>query len=325
MPEGRDPKVAVVGATGAVGNQLLELIASRGLAASELRLFAGESGSSETVKVGDDEVPVESLENASALAGFDIAFLAVPEGFAAEIVSADPGPILIDLSAANRPPSEDVPILAPGLTARERIGQLAGNKVFGTPHPAAHVIATLIKALTPAPNLVAATLMLSASAGGKGVVAKVVQQTADLLSARLDLEEDETQRGFNAQMREHERAMAATIAAQTAELIGSETQLALQVITIPVLYGSGIAIDIALQRNGEPIVDAIRSAPGVLLVEADEPLGVIDAIGQEAILAQAEVRPGGLALWCVFDNTRMAALDALWIAETLTKSAARLT
>jgi len=53
-------------------------------------------------------------------------------------------------------------------------------------------------------------------------------------------------------------------------------------------------------------------------------LGVIDAVGQEAIVVSVETRPQSVSLWCVFDNTRLAALSALWIAETLALSSPTL-
>ncbi|HEY6418282.1 MAG TPA: hypothetical protein VIX59_04695 [Candidatus Binataceae bacterium] len=317
MSETGEPKVAVVGATGAVGNQLLDLIAARSFAPSGLRLFATAKGAGETVAVGDEELLVANLESPAALAEFDIAFLAVPAICAAEIISANPGPKLIDLSAAARAPSPEAPMVSPGLTARDRIAKLSALGVFAIPHPVAHVLATCLKALEIPAGMVAATAMLGASSGGKGLVARTVEQTTDLLSARLDLEEDETQRGFNLFMREHERSIAGAATAQVAAMLSPAPELRLQTVSVPVLYGSAITIEIPADGGGEVMIELIRGAPGVLLTEEGEPLSVIDAVGQEAILVQAEPRPHGLSLWCVFDNVRLAALTALWIAETL--------
>jgi aspartate-semialdehyde dehydrogenase len=317
----REPRVAVVGATGAVGNQLVELIAERGFRTGALRLFARESEAERSVESGGAEHSVEPLESTASLQDFDLAFLALPQDGAAEIVSANPGPLLIDLSAAVRAPAAGVPLFAPGLRARESLAGSRG-RVFGTPHPAAHVLATCLNAIAPEQSCVAATAMLGASAGGKAMVARAVDQTTDLLGARLDLEDDETQRGFNLFMREHERAMADVIAAHTAALLRTQPNLMLQAVAAPILYGSAITIGVALGgAETAPAIDRIRSAPGLLLVEESEPLGVIDAIGQDAILMQAAAGAAGLMLWCAFDNARIAALLALWIAETLIAAA----
>jgi aspartate-semialdehyde dehydrogenase len=327
MSTTREPRVAVVGATGAVGNQLIELIAARGFQLSELKLFATEAGAMQTVDAAGEERLVDALESPADLRDFDIAFLAVPASRAAEIVAAQPGPILIDLSAANRPPA-DVPMVAPGLTSREALGQMRNAKLFAVPHPAAHVLATCLKALGIHTGFVVSTAMLGASAGGRDVLTAAVDQTTDLLSARLELDDDDTQRGFNAFMREHERSLATAITAQIATLLDKAPPLSIQVVAIPVLHGSALTVDIqrprAIKGNGDDPVELLRVAPGILIAEEGEPLGVIDAVGQEAIVVSVETRADSLSLWCVFDNTRLTALGALWIAETLALSSPTL-
>ena len=327
MSTTREPRVAVVGATGAVGNQLIELIAARGFQLSELKLFATEAGAMQTVDAAGEERLVDALESPADLRDFNIAFLATPAPRAAEIVAAQPGPILIDLSAANRPHS-DVPMVAPGLTSRETFAQLRNAKLFAVPHPAAHVLATCLKALGIHTGFVTSTAMLGASASGRDVLTAAVDQTTDLLSARLELDDDETQRGFNAFMREHERSLATAITAQIATLLEKAPPLSVQVVAIPVLHGSALTVDIqrprAIKGNGDDPVELLRVAPGILIAEEGEPLGVIDAVGQEAIVVSVETRADSLSLWCVFDNTRLTALGALWIAETLALSSPTL-
>jgi aspartate-semialdehyde dehydrogenase len=311
-----EPRVAVVGATGAVGNQLIELIAARGFQLSELKLFASEKGAMQTLDADGEERLVESLENAEDLRGFDLAFLAIPAPRAAEIVSAAPGPTLIDLSAAGQRPSI-IPMVAPGLTSRAEVEKLRSAKVFATPHPMAHVIATCLKALDARTGFVTATALLGASAGGRDALAAAVDQTTDLLSARLQLDDDDVQRGFNAFVREHERSVAAAIVAQVHSLLGKSPALAVQAVGVPVLHGSAVAIDMPARAEIHDARELLRGAPGLLLAEEGEPLGVIDAVGQEAIVVSVEENAQSLSLWCVFDNTRLAALGALWIAEML--------
>jgi len=316
MTLSREPRVAVVGATGAVGNQQNELNAARGFQLSELKLFASEKGAMQTLDADGEERLVESLENPEDLRGFDLAFLAVPAPRAAEIVSAAPGPTLIDLSGAGQRPSI-IPMVAPGLTSRAEIEKLRSAKVFATPHPMAHVIATCLKALDARTGFVTATALLGASAGGRDALAAAVDQTTDLLSARLQLDDDDVQRGFNAFVREHERSVATAIVAQVYSLLGKSPALAVQAVGVPVLHGSAVAIDMPARAEIHDARELLRGAPGLLLAEEGEPLGVIDAVGQEAIVVSVEETAQSLSLWCVFDNTRLAALGALWIAEML--------
>ncbi len=323
MPLPREPRVAVVGATGVVGNQIIDLIGARGFQIGELKLFATTAGSAQTLDAAGEERLVEPLASPDDLRGFDLAFLAIPAAGASEIVSAKPGPILIDLSSANRAPS-DLPLVAPGLTPRAKFEQLQDHKVFTIPHPAAHVLATCLNALSAHSGFVAATALLGASAGGRDNLTTTVDQTTDLLNARLELDDDAIQRGFNAFMREHERAVATAISSQVISLLDRSPILAVQVAAMPVLHGSAIAIDLPALFDGGDARELLRVAPGVLIAEEGEPLGIIDAVGQEAIVVSVEDRPGALSLWCVFDNTRLAALGALWIAETLTLGSSAL-
>jgi aspartate-semialdehyde dehydrogenase len=324
MADFREPKVAIVGATGAVGNQLVELIGARGFPLADLKLFATESGAAETItdSSGEDRL-VEVMHAPSELREFDIAFLALPAPRAAEIVEANPGPTLIDLSAASQPPGK-APIVAPGLTSREHLESLRATTVFAVPHPVAHALAACIRTVDPGSRFITATAALGASAAGRRAVAIAVEQTTDLLSARLDLEDDEIQLGFNMFVRESQRGLAAAISAQTDRLLGAHHELALQVIAVPVLHGSGLAVTLPAADEYDRMVAALHAAPGLLVQEPGEPLGVIDAVGQEAIIVSAERAGPGLALLCVFDNARLAALDALWIAETLVRSPSNL-
>jgi aspartate-semialdehyde dehydrogenase len=208
-------------------------------------------------------------------------------------------------------------MVAPGLTSRAEIEKLRSAKVFATPHPMAHVIATCLKALDARTGFVTATALLGASAGGRDALAAAVDQTTDLLSARLQLDDDDVQRGFNAFVREHERSVATAIVAQVYSLLGKSPGLAVQAVGVPVLHGSAVAIDMPARAEIHDARELLRGAPGLLLAEEGEPLGVIDAVGQEAIVVSVEENAQSLSLWCVFDNTRLAALGALWIAEML--------
>src|SRR5437588_355393 len=79
---------------------------------------------------------------------------------------------------------------------------------------AAGVLESIIKSFEDAPALVAATLILSASTDGKEEVGDLIQQSADVLNGRLDLEEDEIQTAFNLGLDPEVKELTATIAAQ---------------------------------------------------------------------------------------------------------------
>jgi aspartate-semialdehyde dehydrogenase len=314
---GRQPRVAVVGSTGTVGGQLVDLINEREFPFAELKLFASEAGSSETIEDEGIRYPVERLNAASDLAHFDIAFLAVPEERALELIEEHPGPILIDLSAGSRPVS-NVPLLAPGLVTREQVQKLKAHKVFAVPNPAAQVIATLLLATASENGFAGATFLAGASTLGRERVTDLFNQSADLLNARLDIDDGNIQTAFNLFIPEQDAKLADAITAQALKLLGGAARLAVQVVQVPAFHGSAVTLSL---NAGDSDVGTwpgrLRAAPGVLLIEGDDSAGFVDAIGQEAMIVRMRSGNGGAVIWSVFDSARMAAFAALWVAESL--------
>lgn len=312
-------KAAVVGATGVVGNQLVELIGERGFPCGELGLFASDQSVSSTLESGDRNYPVEEFGGAADLKGYDLAFLAVKADLADAIRDSRPGAILIDLSAAGRR-HYPAPRPVPGFTPRESIAQWGRTRVFGIVHPFTEALASIFAALQASSAEAGVTLLLGASSGGKNAVGALFQQTADLLNGKLEVEEGLPQRAFNAAPALDENEFLETIAAQMAQLTGTEPRLSMRAISVPMLHGS--ALTVFLPRGSTDLdlaAERLRSAPGIVTAETGSgDTGVIDAINQEALQVQLRIDShGGLALWCAFDNARRAALSALWIAENL--------
>jgi len=163
--------------------------------------------------------------------------------------------------------------------------------------------------------------MLGASSAGRHSVEEVVKEARDLLSGALSLEEGETQRAFNAYPAEP--GLAAALGAQTAPLLGAMPRLVLEVVHIAVLHGSAMTVLIPDPADASNLVARLRAAPGLLMVAGEEgSAGVIDAVGQEAILVMLGVQPAGASVWCAFDSARLAALDAVWVAEKFSAVAA---
>jgi aspartate-semialdehyde dehydrogenase len=316
---GRELKIAVVGATGAVGEQIVELIDARALPCAELALFATERGATQTVEALGEALIVAEFHEPAELSRFDIVFLAVAPSWAADIVRARPGPLLVDLSAALRAPSEvpSIVLAAPAFTPPERIPEIAAaNNAVAIPHPAAHALATVISAAGAQNGVVCATVMLGASSTGRHSVEEIVRETTELLSGTHNLEEGEIQRAMNAYPADFASGLAAALTAQTAALLGASPRLVIEVVHIPVFHGSAMTVLIPDPAEPENLAARLRAAPGLLLVTGEEgSASVIDAIGQEAILVMLSAHPAGASVWCAFDSARLAALDAVWIAE----------
>jgi aspartate-semialdehyde dehydrogenase len=313
----RDARIALVGATGTVGSQLTELIGERNFPYAELKLFAHDAAG-RMVETGERSLPVAQMHGAQELSAFDIAFLAIPPNAAAEIIEARPGPVLIDLSAATVAPHHRVAMVAPGLTARERIAQFARGQTIAVPHPAAQLIATMLQVLR-SDGFAAGSIMLSASAAGHQGVSDLFQQSADLLNARLDLD-DEPQVAFNVFSPRSARELARAFAAQIQVLGVDSSRLALDIVRVPAFHGSAITLFLPGCEASAEWPQQLRSAPGLIVVANDEASGFVDAVGQEGAITRISFDSAGATIWCVFDAARLAALTALWIAEALSES-----
>jgi aspartate-semialdehyde dehydrogenase len=313
----RAARIALLGATGTVGSQIAELLGERHFPYSDLKLFARES-SGRTMDAGERSLPVDRFDGVEDLAAFDIAFLAIPRAAAAEIIEAQPGPVLIDLSAATVPPRHA--LVAPGVTPRERIVGFTRGQIFAVPHPAAQLIATILL-VSGSDGFAAASIMLSASAAGHQGVSELFQQSADLLNARLDLE-DEPQVGFNVLVAEGARELAHALTAQVRVLGADSSQLLLDLVRVPAFHGSAVTLFLPARQMKTEWSELLRAAPGLIVVANDDVGGFVDAVGQDGALTRISLDEAGAVIWCSFDAARLAALTAVWIAETLRQEAA---
>jgi aspartate-semialdehyde dehydrogenase len=317
MPQriGHGPRLALVGAAGTVGSQIAELIGQRDFTYADLKLFG--SANSGVDESDESAALVEELASSSALTDFDIAFLATPGECAAEIVVSRPGPVLIDLSAAKRAPTAAIPLAAPGLTAHEHIATLKKPGVVGVPHPAAQVIASILSALGIRSGFAGATLLIGASGQGREAIAKLFNQSVELLNARLNLEDDEYQTAFNVLLPPTADELGEVIARQVVALAGVAPTINVQVLQVPAFHGAGVALFLPAVAEMPDCAALLRAAPGIILVETGAASSFVDAAGQEAVIAKLTETPAGAMLWCVFDAARLAALTAVWIAETV--------
>ena len=307
-------RLAVVGASGSLGTQLLELIGERALSYRELALYRAEPVGDDSVQVGGQRHRLQKLESGAELSDFDLVFLAAPRAAAQELAAEIAGPVVIDLSSHDLAPGA-TPLLAPGFVAREQVRHLAAGKLVHVPHPVALALATIWRALDQ-PAFLSATAMLSASVLGRDTVKDLFQQSVDLLNGRLDLADGEVQFGFNASPF-GTASLAGALLAQTAQLLQARPAITLQLVRIPILHGVGLAVMALPDTDSRDWPQRLRAAPGVLLVEEEPALSVLDAIGQEALMVSLHPAASGPGLWCVMDNARSAALTALWIAECL--------
>lgn len=333
MPETFD--IAVVGATGLVGEALVELLEERDVPVGNLYLLASGESAGKSVVFRGRNIRVGKL------ADFDfskarLAFLSVGVEAAAECATRalEAGCNVIDLSGASLgAPAAQLALASvnAGVLEQVRIPALIAAPVAPAAE-VAEVLAVLAGVLELRHANVAACL--SASALGREGVQELARQTAELLNARpLEPRLVDRQFAFNmlAQLGDVdeqgysviERRMAAELSTLFPELRNS---LSVACSVAPVFFGDTLMLSL---KAAAPIdLDAVRRAlemaEGIELVEDDYPTVIGDAQGQDSVyigrLRSGLSDPCELNLWIASDNVRKgAALNAVNLGELLIK------
>lgn len=330
--------VAVVGATGAVGNELISLLEERRFPVERLQPFASERSEGEAIEFEGSELPVETLTEDS-FAGVDIAFFSAgaEQSKRWAPVAARAGCVVVDTSSGWRM-DPAVPLVVPEVNAAE----LARHKgIIASPAPSTVQIVTTLKPLHDAARVrrVVATLLQSVSGTGKKAMDELLQQTANLLSFReITPSAYPHQIAFN--LLPHVGAFldngATTeerhVAEEAKRVMGDGSlRVAATAVQAPVFRGHAASLNIETEKEltANEARSLLAGAPGVTVFDAPEkrlyPLP-IDAAGKDGVyvgrIREDESVERGLALWVVTDNLRKgAALNALQIAEELVRQA----
>jgi aspartate-semialdehyde dehydrogenase len=327
--------VALIGATGNVGEALVELLEEREFPIRDLHLLASSESAGQSLSFRGRQVRVRSLE-AFDFSQVQLAFFAagaeVTRACRERVLAA--GCSLIDLSAAL--PLEQAPCVLPELGV-DGLPALTRPWCVSAPTPSAVACALVLAALKPVlnPQRLQLTAMLAISTLGRGGVQELARQTAELLNARpLEPKTVDRQVAFNllAQIGEVDQQGHAQLEKRLAEevrqLLGLPgLPVAATCALAPVFFGDSLAVGV--QSDADIDVAAVQqlleAAPGIELVEAgDYPTAVGDAVGQDQVYV-GRVRHGvgdstQLNLWIASDNVRKgAALNAVQIAELLIK------
>ena len=333
-------KVAVVGATGAVGEAMLSILAERRFPASEVVALASGRSAGGTVDFGDDELLVHDLAGFDP-AGVDIALFAAGGDVSKEHAPrfAAAGAVVIDNSSAFRQ-DPDVPLVVAEVNpeaAAQRPRGIIANPNCSTMQ--------MVVALAPIHRAVGierinVATYQSVSGAGRAAMEELGRQTGALLNFQgASPERFPVQIAFNliphiddfmdnGYTREEMKLVW-----ETRRILGDESiQVNPTAVRVPVFYGHSEAVHIETREK----IDAatarrlLESAPGVTVVDERAPGGyptpVTHASGNDAVfvgrIREDLSHPRGLDLWIVADNIRKgAALNAVQVAELVAQSA----
>lgn len=327
--------IAVVGATGTVGETLVQILEERDFPVANLHLLASSESAGHSVPFRGKNVRVREVDEfdfSKVQLVFFAAGPAVTLSFAPRATAA--GCALIDLSGAL--PAEEAPQVVPEANSQMLDGL---KKPFQVSSPSASAT-TLAVVLAPLRELldlqrVTVTASLAVSAQGREAVSELARQTAELLNVR-PLEP----RFFDRQMAFNLLAQVGTPDAQGHTLLEKRLvrelrevmarpllKISVTCIQAPVFFGDSFSVTLQSAKAVDlaAVNAALEAAPGVELVEAgDYPTPVGDAVGQDVVYV-GRVRsgiddPAELNLWLTSDNVRKgAALNAVQVAELLIK------
>lgn len=326
--------VAILGATGAVGVELLELLESRNFPLSHLKLLASERSVGGTLRFKGENLPIESVsdrvfENVDivlASAGGSISKTWAPK-------AVGKGAVVIDNSSAFRM-NPDVPLVVPEVNPE---ATATHKGIIANPNCTTILMAVAVWPLhqvSPVQRIVAATYQSASGAGAKAMAEVKTQASAILQGQPPVAEVLPYPLAFN--LFPHNSPLndqgyceeEMKMVNETRKIFGTQQiRITATCVRVPVLRAHSEAINIEFQTPFSPDAarEILKSSPGVKLVEdwrANHFPMPIEATGRDEVLVgrirQDISHPCGLELWLCGDQIRKgAALNAVQIAELL--------
>ena len=328
-------KVAVVGATGNVGREMLGILAERSFPADEVVALASRQSQGTEISFGDARLKVKALEHCD-FSDVDICLMsagsAVSKEWSPRIVRA--GAVVIDNSSCWRYDA-DVPLIVPEVNADAVVG-FRKKGIIANPNCSTAQLVVALKPLhdkATIKRVVVATYQ-SVSGAGKEAMDELFAQTKSVFVLDEITPKKFSKRiAFNviphidAFMEDGTTREEWKMMAETKKILDPKIKLTATCVRVPVFIGHSEAVNIEFANpiTAEEARELLRNAPGCLVIDKHEPGGYAtpyEATGEDATyisrIREDPTVEHGLSLWCVSDNLRKgAALNAIQIAECL--------
>jgi aspartate-semialdehyde dehydrogenase len=330
----QNPKVAVVGATGAVGREMLEVLAQRQFPASEVVAFASARSAGGTVEYAGRELTVRELKEDS-FAGFDLALFSaggsVSEKFAP--LAAKAGCVVVDNSSAWRM-DPACPLVVPEVNPKD----LEWHKgIIAKPNCSTIQMVLALKPLHDEAKIkrIVVSTYQAVSGTGQKAITELETQTARLMNGQEVIPQVYPyQIAFNCLpqidvfLENGYTKEEMKMVNETKKIMGDDTiRVTATTVRVPVFYSHSESVNIETEQKltVEDVRSILAQAPGVTVADFPEkkiyPMA-IDAAGQDDVyvgrIREDESIDNGINLWIVSDNIRKgAALNAVQIGEEL--------
>ena len=331
--------IAVVGATGAVGEVMLDILADRMVPAKNVYPLASERSLGKQVNFGNTTIAVNDLATfdfSKVQIGLFSAGASVSEVYA--VKAAETGCVVIDNTSQFRY-QKDIPLVISEVNP-EKIADHVNTGIIANPNCSTMQMLVALKPIHDAVGITRINVATyqAVSGAGKKAIEDLVHQTSALLNGRpVKLEGKNKQIAFNAvpqidsfqdnRYTKEEMKMVW----ETQKIFDDETIMVNPTaVRIPVFYGHSEAVHIEtkLKITQDEVVNLMKKAPGIKLIDGTTigqyPTAVSDGSGSDPVfvgrIREDISHPQGINMWIVADNIRKgAALNTIQIAEILVK------
>ena len=332
--------IAVVGATGVVGEALLEILSARNFPSGNVYALASERSVGKTLMFGNHKLDVENL------AEFDFSKVQIALFSAGAAVSAEFAPkataagcVVIDNTSQFRY-DDDIPLVVPEVNP-QAIADHVKRGIIANPNCSTIQMVVALKPIYDAVGIerINVCTYQAVSGAGRSAVEELVRQTTALLNGRpLEIDGDAKQIAFNAvphiDVFEDNRYTKEEmkIVWETRKILGDDEILVNPTaVRIPAFFGHSEAIHIETRDkiSADEVSELLAKSPGIKVLDGvntgQYPTAVTEASGADPVFV-GRIRddishPTGINLWVVADNIRKgAALNSVQIAEILAKN-----
>ena len=327
--------VAIVGVSGAVGQEFLRVLSERSLKIDRLELFASERSAGKQITFRGKEYTIRQLQHGDDFRDIDVAFVSAGGSVSLEYAETitKHGAVMIDNSSAFRMHS-DVPLVVPEVNAADALVRPRG--IIANPNGTTIqmvVALNVIHQLSPIQRVHVATYQAASGAGARGMaelddqiraigrgeepeVKKFAYQLAYNLIPQIDVFADDDYTKEELKMY-HE----------TRKIMHSDLQVSATCVRVPVTraHSEAIWVETTEPLELDAVREAFRKAPGIVLQDDPEdqvyPMPLFIAEKDPVYVGRLRrdlSSPKGITFWCVSDQIKKgAALNAVQIAEYL--------
>src|SRR5499425_1627079 len=328
-------KVAVVGATGNVGREMLNILDERKFPADEVVALASRRSVGVEVSYGDRTLKVKALENYD-FSDIDICLMSAGGSVSKEWSPriAAKGAVVIDNSSAWRYDA-DVPLVVPEVNA-DAVAGFRKKGIIANPNCSTAQLVVALKPLHDHAKIVRVVVATyqSVSGAGKDAMDELFSQTKAVFTVgEIETKKFPRRIAFNlipqidVFMEDGFTKEEWKMVVETKKILDPKIKLVATCVRVPVFIGHSEAVNIEFERpiSADEARAILRKAPGCLVIDRREPGGYVtpyECVGEDATyISRVREDPtvdNGLVLWCVSDNLRKgAALNTIQIAECL--------